>query len=277
MKLKLPWRKPVIPPVAPAATLASTPEGDRLPPLSDGEVRLEVNGVWHTFRPDRRDGIIDSCSRECYKMHEEGLACGCRLKFNPEDNTFQRCPQGKRLDDQLAALYQSLRDLDSSLTSAQKDARLAEIKAVKRLGYAHTCSCGVLSRPSVERPDPNRTESGLRKDVPHGVLRSHPDFPGTLEPEDEGRWVECNPAWPEMTINWKLGELTQDLLKEGRFRHQIEAVWEECSLEVTEERDALSATVILVRPRPKRAETAVTQEPAPGPESTLKMIRTPAL
>lgn len=62
-----------------------------------------------------------------------------------------------------------------------------------------------LHRGPMVRPGPLRDVVHL--DVHHAVLRSHPETPNALPEELEGMWTDTNPAWPEMSIDAKLGKL----------------------------------------------------------------------
>lgn len=77
-----------------------------------------------------------------------------------------------------------------------------------------------------------------RTDCPIVVLRSHPDFPGTLSPELEGVWTGTNPAWPDATVDLILSKLEPPCHTD----------WKDFNQERTEIRDPLHALVIYVRP-----------------------------
>jgi hypothetical protein len=98
----------------------------------------------------------------------------------------------------------------------------------------------LLSYESAKSPEP--IELG-RTDCPLVVLRSHPDFPGTLSPELEGIWTDTNPAWPEETVKCILRKLEPPCHTD----------WRDFSGERLEERDGLKAFVVYVRPGPQPA------------------------
>ncbi len=77
-----------------------------------------------------------------------------------------------------------------------------------------------------------------RTDAPLAVLRSHPDFPNTLSEELEGAWTDLNPAWPWMSLDKILEDLTPS----------CHANRDDFDQERTEEKDKLTATVVYVRP-----------------------------
>ncbi|MBX4205083.1 MAG: hypothetical protein KW788_02735 [Candidatus Doudnabacteria bacterium] len=77
-----------------------------------------------------------------------------------------------------------------------------------------------------------------RTDCPLAVLRSHPNFPGTLAPELEGIWTGTNPAWPEETIKLMLKQLDPPCHTD----------WGDFDKKRTEEKDGLTGTVVYVRP-----------------------------
>ena len=77
---------------------------------------------------------------------------------------------------------------------------------------------GPYLRPSILR-------NVVHLDVPHAVLRSHPDNPQSLPEDLEGMWIDTNPAWPEISIDCTLGRLG------------LVAVWKETSPDITESFD----------------------------------------
>lgn len=77
---------------------------------------------------------------------------------------------------------------------------------------------------------------GLRKELPLVVLRSHPNTPNALPPDMEGRWIETNPAWPEMSVDSVLDKLFPP----------CRAVWTEFSEDNREHSSDMSAYVVLV-------------------------------
>jgi hypothetical protein len=99
---------------------------------------------------------------------------------------------------------------------------------------------------------------------PLAALRSHPDEPGALPEHLEGLWVDTNPAWPEMSIQAKLGRrsvvIAQDMprdevetydlvpsMDEGLRYPPIEAITPENSIPFDATPLSLSAVVIYLR------------------------------
>lgn len=76
-----------------------------------------------------------------------------------------------------------------------------------------------LYRGPMVRPGPLREVEPLN--VPLAVLRSHPNYPGTLDINDEGKWLSTNPAWPERTVMAKIGK-------------GVMVAWDDCSPDLTE-------------------------------------------
>jgi hypothetical protein len=76
-----------------------------------------------------------------------------------------------------------------------------------------------LHRGPMVRPGPLREVGALN--VPLAVLRSHPNYPGTLDINDEGKWLSTNAAWPDRTVNAKIGR-------------GVIAAWDDCSPALTE-------------------------------------------
>ncbi len=75
------------------------------------------------------------------------------------------------------------------------------------------------------------------------VLRSHPNFPGTLSQELEGVWSSTDPTWPGTAIYRLL----------SGFDPPCHTEWRDFNLKNTERKNGLEAYVILVRPGSVRA------------------------
>lgn len=205
---------------------------DVRPPLRDNEVRIEYNGIQHTFMV-RPDGTYLSHSAECFLAHGDRLPCGCQT-IPGSGGRSPQCARAIELGNATAEYAQSLRTMGNLDPDEQTEAGDV-LTRLKEAEYRHTCICGAFDRPA---PRAKLTPSGLRTDnVPYVVLRSHPDSPESLPSKWEGRWRDVSPMLPKATVDNLLSCLKPPCV----------AVWEDSSKENTEERDGITAVIVYVR------------------------------
>lgn len=209
----------------------------------ENENPFEVDGVIHHFISiDPNDGLPVGHSHECSDAYWTEWPCGCHPIKN-SGGTSPRCEEDKRLEFAYKMQQSGLVNIhseDFDLVELQ----LAKIEAALHEWYKHLCTCGAFDRP--RRRAANVYANGLQMGVPLAVLRSHPDFPGTLPEKWEGRWVSLNPVWPEQTVDAHVGKL------------RTPCVWraprgEDTPTDLKEYRDGLEGTVIYVRPMQQTA------------------------